>query len=294
MTAGRLIAASLIVALIGPRTERSSSASQATKLHLEEVGSDSTSFDVVSTLIVGPTEALLWDGQYHLADARRMADRIAASGKHLKGIIISHPDHDHYAGTAAIVERFPGTPVYMTPAALAVYKATGDRGFQMERSRNAAVLPESLVTIKPLPSLHFTVDGEDVEVVPDLTGDSPTAVNSFLWIPSLKTVLAGDIVFNGVHPWMGTSTDANRKDWHLSLKRIADLHPTSVVAGHKKDIAAPDSPDVIAFMDRYLTEFDALKKTSADAQSLAAAMMQKFPDLAVPRLLFASAMAAFR
>ena len=72
----------------------------------------------------GPKEALLFDTQYHLADARRLADRIAASGKHLKAIILSHPDHDHFAGAAAIVERFPGTPVYMTAKALEEYKRT--------------------------------------------------------------------------------------------------------------------------------------------------------------------------
>src|SRR6185503_3313042 len=62
------------------------------KLRLEEVGADSTAFHVVSTLIVGPTEVLLWDAQYHAADAERVADRIASTGKRLKAVIISHPD----------------------------------------------------------------------------------------------------------------------------------------------------------------------------------------------------------
>ena len=88
-----------------------------TSLRLEEVGADSTAFDVTATMIVGPTEVLLWDTQYHVADATRLADRIAATGKHLKAIVISHPDHDHFMGAAKIVERFPGTPVYMTAAA---------------------------------------------------------------------------------------------------------------------------------------------------------------------------------
>ena len=68
--------------------------SHSSKLHLEEVGSDSTAFHVTSTLIVGPTEVLVWDAQYHLDDARRLADRIAATGKHVKAIVLSHPDHD--------------------------------------------------------------------------------------------------------------------------------------------------------------------------------------------------------
>ena len=263
-------------------------------LRLEEVGSESTAFDVVSTLIIGPTEVLLWDAQYHVADARRVADKIAATRKHLKAIIISHPDHDHYFGTAAIVERFPGTPVYMTAAALSEFKKTAAQAFQNEKSRRPAALADSIVTPTELPSTHLTVDGEAVELVPDLTGDVLTPTNSFLWIPSLRTVLAGDIVFNGVHPWLGSSDEASRTAWRASVRRIADLHPAVVVAGHKKDIASPDTPASLDFMDHYLTDFDAIRKSAADGAALRDAMLRKYPDLAIPGLLAYSAQVAFR
>jgi glyoxylase-like metal-dependent hydrolase (beta-lactamase superfamily II) len=275
-----------VAATLGPRS--------APKLRLEEVGSDSTSFDVVATLIVGPTESLLWDGQYHLPDAKRMADVIAASHTHLKAIIISHPDHDHYSGVAAIVERFPGTPVYMTAKALAHYDTSAQRDFQNEKSRRPAMLPDSLVHPQLLPSTHFTVDGEAVDLIPDLTGDVVIPTNSFLWIPSLRAALAGDIVFNGVHPWLGSSNEESRKAWRAAVKRIADMKPLIVVAGHKKDVSAPDSPAALAFMDGYLSDFDSLRKTSADGNALRDAMLAKYPDLAVPLLLNYSAQMAFR
>lgn len=266
----------------------------APKLHLEEVGSDSTSFDVVATLIVGPTESILWDGQYHLADARRMADVIAASHTHLKAIIVSHPDHDHYSGIAAIVERFPGTPVYMTAKALAHYDTTAQRNFQGEKARRPATLPDSLVHPQVLPTTHFTVDGEAVEVIPDLTGDVIIPTNSFLWIPSLRAALAGDIVFNGVHPWLGSSDEASRTAWRAALKRIADMKPLVVVAGHKKDVSSADSPASLAFMDAYLADFDALRKTSADGNALRDAMFAKYSNLGVPTLLAYSAQVAYK
>jgi glyoxylase-like metal-dependent hydrolase (beta-lactamase superfamily II) len=267
---------------------------RAPKLQLEEVGADSTAFDVVSTLIVGPTEVLLWDAQYHVSDATRLADRIAATGKHLKAIVISHPDHDHYMGTAVIVQRFPGTPVYMTAAALAEFKRTAFQSFGGERARNPAQTPDSLVTPQVLPSMHLTVDGDAIEVVPDLTGDVLAPTNSFLWIPSLRAALAADIVFNGVNPWLGSSDEASRAAWRQSVKKIADLHPAIVVAGHKKDVSAPDSPDVLTFMDHYLTDFDAFRKTSSSGQELFAAMKNKYPDLAVQGLLGYSAQVAFK
>src|SRR6478735_1573535 len=289
-----LTGVTVALALASLDRPHTASASVAPKLQIEEVGADSTAFDVVATIVMGPREALLWDTQYHLADARRLADRIAASGRHLTGIIISHPDHDHFAGAAAIVERFPGTPVYMTAKALEEYKRTAPTAFNNEKSRAPQMLPDSIVTPQPLPSMQLTVDGEKVEVIPDLTGDVITGVNSVLWIPSISTVLAGDVLFNNVHAWLGSSDTTSRKAWRASIKRIAALHPKVVVAGHKKDVAAPDTPDVLNAMDHYLEDFDALRKTSSDAPSLYAAMKAKYPDYAVSNLLRYAAMVAFR
>ena len=266
----------------------------AATLHLELIGADSTAFDVVSTLIVGPTEVLLWDAQYHVSDAKRVADRIAATKKKLKAIVISHPDHDHYMGAATIVERFPGTPVYMTPAAIVEFNKTAAQQFPNEKSRRPTEIPDSLVTPKPLPSNHLTVDGEAVELIPDLTGDVLAPTNSFLWIPSLRAVLAGDIVFNGVHPWLGASDESSRAAWRQAIKRIADLKPTTVVAGHKKMVDAPDSPEVLKTMDSYLVDFDAFRKSSSSAMELLTAMKNKYPDFAVLGLLGYAAQQAYR
>jgi glyoxylase-like metal-dependent hydrolase (beta-lactamase superfamily II) len=253
-------------------------------LRLEEVGADSTAFDVTATLVIGPTEVLLWDAQYHVSDAKRLADRVAATGKHLKAIVISHPDHDHYFGAAVLVERFPGTPVYLTPAALEEYQRTAAGALAAEKPRAKAEAPDSIVTARALPSNRLTVDGETVEVIPDLAGDVLRATNSVLWIPSLGTVLAADLAFNGVHPWLGSSDEASRAAWRQSLQRVAKLHPKAVVAGHKRDVSAPDSPDVLTFMDRYLADFDSLRKVSTTADAFFAAVRQKYPDLAVAGL----------
>ena len=269
------------------------SASAAPTLHIEEVGSDSTAFDVVATIVVGPTEALLFDAQYHVADARRLADRIAASGKHLKAIFLSHPDHDHFAGAATIVERFPGTPVYMTPKALEEYKRTAPAAFRGEKSRAPQLLADSIVTPAPLRSNQLTVDGEEIEIIPDLTGDVITGVNSVAWIPSIGTVLAGDVVFNTVHAWLGSSDTTSRAAWRKSLARIAALHPTVVVAGHKKDVAAPDTPNVIDVMDRYLADFDSLCKALPNPPALYQAMLARYPNHAVANLLRFGAMQAY-
>jgi glyoxylase-like metal-dependent hydrolase (beta-lactamase superfamily II) len=268
-----------------------SASAAASKLHLEEVVADEASIYTVAVEVVGPTEILLWDGQFHVADAKRLADRIAASGKHLKAIVVSHPDGDHYYGAATILERFPGTPVYMTATALEIFNRTAAKNFNNAKARTPDLLPNSLVTPQVLPSMHLTVDGEDAEVVPDLQGDMAGKSDSFLWIPSLRAILAGDLVFSGVHPYLASSSQAARTAWRESCKRMGDLRPLTVVAGHKK--AADDSPDVLNFMDRYLADFEAARLQSPDAQALFTTMNSKYPDLAIPRFLQSAATAAF-
>lgn len=268
-------------------------APQAPALALEHVLADSGSFNVLATIVMGPTEALLWDTQYHLEDARRLADRIAASGRRLTAIVISHADHDHYAGAATIVERFPGTPVFMTASALAEYRRSAARDFGQEKSRRPALLPDSIVTPRELPGGTLRIDGVPVEIIADVAGDAVGPTNAMLWIPSLRTLLASDVVFDGVYPWLGASDERVRSSWRESLRRIEALRPDSVVAGHKKMLDSPNHPANVAQMDRYLAEFDSIRVTVATPQELYRAMLARHPDRVVAVLLRQAAQAAF-
>jgi glyoxylase-like metal-dependent hydrolase (beta-lactamase superfamily II) len=289
-----IFAVTLAAALVLPVTRDSGAAPAKPPLRLIEVLADTTAYNVNSTLIVGPTEALLVDAQFHASDARRLADRIAATGTHLKAIFITHPDEDHYLGTAVIEERFPGTPVYMTAAAIEEFKAKAPKYLAAVKAQMPTEAPDSLVTPQPVPSTNLTVDGEAIEIVPDQQGDVLRPTNSFLWIPSLHAVVAGDIVFNGIHAWLGSSSPDARVAWHHAIARIAALHPVIVVAGHKSSADLPDSPDVLRRMDQYLTDFDAARSASPDAAGLVAAMIAKYPSYPERGLLGYSAQMAYK
>jgi len=264
-------------------------------LRLEHVGADSTGFHVIATLIAGPTELIVWDAQYHRRDANRLADRIAATGKRLKAIVLSHPDHDHYMGVATVLARFPGTPVYLSAAGIAEFAKTGAQWLEMERRGPLAKeAPDSLVMPQALPPGGLTVDGQALEILPDLIGDSGIPANSVLWIPSLRAALVADLAFDGVHPWLGASSEASRQAWIAAIDRVLALRPAVVVPGHKRNVDAPDSPDVLRFTQGYLRDFDALRKTSAGPEALVAAMTAKYPGLAVADLLRFGAQMAFR
>ena len=120
-----------------------------------------------------------------------------------------------------------------------------------------------------------------------------TPVNSVVWIPSLRTLIASDLVFNGVHAWLGASDEASRTRWRDALQHIAGRQPTSVVAGHKPTVDTPDTPKVLQTMIDYLADFDAARTASNDGRELAESMRQKY-RWKVGMLLNYSARMAFR
>ncbi len=254
-------------------------------LQLSVVVADSTSYDVVSTLILGPTEAILVDGQFRTRDAERLADRVVASGRRLTAIVVTHPHDDHYFGLGVLHRRFPDVPIYMTPAGIEVYRRQWRRFAAAMRRAYPADAPDSLPDAQAFPSTHLAVDGQDVEVVADQQGDELVPSNTYLWIPSLRAAVAGDIVFNDVHVWLANSNAQSRRRWIGALDRLAARHPAIVVAGHKRDSTVADSPGAIAFTRRYIAAFDDEAGRTLVADSVVARMGRRYPAAALPAIL---------
>jgi glyoxylase-like metal-dependent hydrolase (beta-lactamase superfamily II) len=166
-------------------------------LHLDVFTGEADSWDVTSTLIYGKSEAILVDCQFRISQAKKLADQVAARGRRLKAIVITHPDNDHYIGTSVLRGRSPIRPIYMTAAALEKFRRTSGAALAAKKASAPSETPPACRPPDVLPATILTVDGETVEVIKDLQGDVLTPTNSFLWIPSLHAVIAGDIVFNG-------------------------------------------------------------------------------------------------
>ena len=254
-------------------------------LQLEVFVSDSNSFCVTSTLIMGTREAILFDVQYHKSEAVKLAERVLASGKRLKAIIISHPDPDHYQCAAIWKERFPNTPIYMTAKALSIFKRNAMTYFTRNRTYYPAETPDSLPAPEVLPTTHWQLDGESIEVVTDLQGDVWSRSNSYLWIPSMRAIVAGDLVFNGVHVWLANSTQKSRAAWLKSLDQLEMHSPRIVIAGHKRDDTTSDSPGTIAATREYIKAFDDEMDNATGSDDLVAIMKHRFKSLALPNIL---------
>jgi glyoxylase-like metal-dependent hydrolase (beta-lactamase superfamily II) len=280
------------VTLFSLQVERPLLTRRHARLQLWTYVADSVGYDVVSTLISGPTEAILIDTQGLKADAIRVADSIAARHVKLKAIFITHGHDDHFMGMDIVHQRFPDAPIYMAPAGLKETIRWAPRILRSMRRYNPTQAPDTVETPQPAPA-RLSVDGEEIDVIPDRQGDAFIPSNSYLWIPSLRAIIAGDIVFNGVHPYLSGSNSKSRARWLASLQELSALQPSIVVAGHKAGPVTPDTPRAIDAMKDYITAFESLIDKAETSDDLAARIRASFPGLALTNFAARSAHAAF-
>jgi glyoxylase-like metal-dependent hydrolase (beta-lactamase superfamily II) len=142
---------------------------------------------------------------------------------------------------------------------------------------------------EPLEGNEFELEGHRLVAVE--TGRTDTAASTSLHIPSIGLIVAGDVVYNGIHPYLGETDEQSRQEWISSLDKLAGLKPRAVVAGHKLP-ESDDDPRNIAETQRYLRDFDRLNGTTATARELYDAMLALYPDRANPGSLWGGAKAA--
>jgi len=265
-------------------------ASAQSKLQLKVITSSPEGFLVTSTLVYGEKDAILIDGQFLLSDAHRLAAAVLESKKNLTTVYVTHWHPDHYFGLNVIKQAFPNAKIVALPPVVEDIKKGAEPKVKQWKPAYGDNLTSNPVIPEPLTSNTLTLEGETLELIGGVQGDDKN--NSYVWIPSLKAVVCGDIAFNGIYPWTLETTPALRKDWIAVLDKIASLKPAIVVAGHKKT-EMKDDDSSIRFVKNYLTYYDEALSSSKTSEELQSKMKKKFPGLEMDIMLKLAADAAY-
>jgi len=239
-------------------------------------GAGQTGYDVNSTMISGEKDMLVIDPQFSLSEAHRLAAEILESKKNLVTIYVAHPHPDHLFGLAVLHQAFPSARIVALPATVNAAKTgwPARQKFWFPTYGNnipgpEPVLPEELTT--PV----LTLEGENFPVTGGVQGaDGPG--NSFVYIPSLKAVVTGDIMFD--HVYFGVPRDKAREDWLKTTEHIVALNPAIIVPGHEGPGATRDLA-TLAFMKKYIADWDANVAASRDAAEMRARVLKQYPGL---------------
>ncbi|MEV1316050.1 MBL fold metallo-hydrolase [Micromonospora arborensis] len=233
-----------------------------------------------STLIFGAEEALLVDPPFTHEQISKVGDWIARSGKRLTYIYATHGHGDHWFGAGELVKRFPGAVTYATPGTIEVMhqQATVGRSELFDRVF-PGLIPESPVIAVPVPTEGFLLEGNLIQAVE--TGHTDTDQTTVLHVPSIDLVVAGDVVYNGVHQYIVETVDGGLREWLKALDRVEALAPRAVVAGHKNRDRS-DDPACIDQTRQYLLNVERLLAEKSTAREFYDEMVRLYPDWVNP------------
>lgn len=245
-------------------------------LTLKVITSSEPSLYTDFTLVMGEKDAVLIDAPFTRADAHRVVAEILDSGRNLKYIYVTHDHPDHFFNVEVIVDAFPDVEVISAPAV--VQDIWRSIPYKIKRwspmlGRNA---PRHPIAPKEYAKPYFELEGRRLEILGPMQGDHHHA--TAIYIPSLQTLVTGDIVFNGIHVWLGECTPEQRADWLKSLDRLKALKPKVVVAGHKLP-GLPNDPAALQYTRDYIVAFGKAAQRSKTSAELIAAMEKRFPDV---------------
>lgn len=235
-------------------------------------------FFVTSTLVTGEKEAILIDSAFTLADAHRAVAAVLDSGKTLTTIYVTHAHPDHYFGLTALKAAFPNAKILARADTIADINKSSKAKLDQWKPMYGANLTDAPVVPEPLTGDTLTLEGEKLQITGGVQGDDPH--NSFVWIPSVKTVIGGDTLYNGVHVWTAETKAPARKAWLQTLDKIEKLKPEVVISGHQTPDAKNDV-SAIAFTRDYLKAFDAALTGSKTGAEVLEKVKAKYPNAAL-------------
>ena len=230
---------------------------------------------ITSTLIFGEHDAVLVDAMMTVAEAEALADWVALHNRNLETIYITHAHFDHFYGLGILLDRFPGARAIATPKTVKAMQMSFTPPIErLARRCFPGKIPTKLVAPEPYERDTFTLEGHDLRIIEQ--GHTDSADTTSLHVPSLGLIVAGDVVYNQCHMYVGDTTPESRKNWIAALDGLAALNPAIVVAGHKKP-GAPDSPLAIQETKHYLQDYDRLQKAATSDKELFDQMTELYP-----------------
>jgi glyoxylase-like metal-dependent hydrolase (beta-lactamase superfamily II) len=243
---------------------------------------------ISATLISAERDAVLVDPLMTAAQARGLGDWIAASGKNLTAVFVTHGHGDHWFGLSVILDRFPASRAFALPGVVEKMRrgSTPEYLAAFWNPRLPGKIADRIVLADPLPGHTIELEGHQLVAVE--LGHTDMDTTSCLHVPEIGLVVVGDAVYNDVHLHLSESDHKGRLDWLAALHTIESLHPKAVVAGHKR-ATRDDDPRIIGETRQYIRDFNRIAETTTTARDLYNQVLKLHPGRLNPGALWTSA-----
>ena len=230
-------------------------------------------FPVTSTIVYGKKDAALIDAQFQKQYAEQVVKEIKNMKKNLKYVFVSYHDPDYYFGLNVIHKAFPEAKIISTAQTAYLIEASKDMKLDVWKNQLGTDAPDTLIVPEVVDSLP-AIEGNALEV----KYSKDDSAHPFVWIPSLKAIVGGGSVTEGVHIWMAdTQGDKGIERWQRVISAMKQLEPATVVPAHF--VSSDYKPQVLDFVGKYLADYRQAADKSNNADELTAAMEKAWPQL---------------
>ncbi|MHB8867672.1 MAG: MBL fold metallo-hydrolase [Thermoleophilia bacterium] len=236
---------------------------------------DEPGFEVASVIVMGEREAVLIDAQWTLSNAHRLIAEILDTDRRLTTIYITHAHPDHYFGVGTIAAAFPQARVLAMPEdADMINSQFFGKAEIWETVIGAHNVCRKTVNVEPLDDDHLELEGHRLEILPRVMGDM--RYNTMVWIPSIKTLYASDVLFNQAHPFTCEITADERRQWIAEIDKIETMGAEVIIPGHQKPGMQFDRSS-LDFTREYLQATEEELARTHDVAGFYYAMAERFP-----------------
>jgi hypothetical protein len=151
-------------------------------------------------------------------------------------------------------------------------------------------IPPTTVTAVTVPDNRFMLEGHELVIVD--VGHSDSDDTSVLHVPDLELVVAGDVIYNGVHMYLGQGV-GGFGPWRAAIDRVEALKPRHIVCGHQNKELDDDAGRTITQTRQYLDDAETLLRTENTAIDFFNAKIERYPDYLGRFVLWAGARALY-
>src|SRR3954447_21446596 len=231
---------------------------------------------MASTLISGSDDAVLTDPGMTIDQARALGDWVASKGRrNVTDIFVTHGHGDHWFAAGLLAERFDARVVASAETIAQMQGNAAARPLLWDKMYTG--IPATPVTAATIPDDRFTLEGHELVIVE--VGNSDSADTTVLHVPDLELVVAGDVIYNGVHMYLAQPAfEGGFGPWRAAIDKVESLKPRHIVAGHQNKELDDDAERTIAETREYLDDAQTLTQTEKTAVDFFNAKLERYPN----------------
>jgi len=228
-----------------------------------------------STLIYGSEDAVLTDPGLTEEQARVLGDWVGSKGRNLTDIFITHGHGDHWFAAQLLAERFGARVVASAGTIEQMHGNVATRSLLWDKVYTG--IPPSPVTAVSVPDNRFALEGHELVIVE--VGSTDSDDTTVLHVPDLDLVVAGDVIYNGVHMYLAQPAIlGDFGPWREAIDKVEALKAQQIIAGHQNKELDDDAVRTIAETRQYLDDAEDLLATEKTAVDFFNAMIERHPD----------------